>query len=207
MSRTFQLPPSSTRLASDGVMSLEWYRYFEEAHSWGGHRGSAFDIWDLDVAGHGGWGAGTTGTYSPQAGINLRAFDAALDEYVERSSGLMNGYTSGTDLYPAVLWVPSDATAGNVKWRFGYSRVAKTGTLAGVTYIDATTAASGVKDKAVLSVFSKIDGKTFRAGDSIIQVLERAGSDADDTYAADVGLLWAGYAFQRSGHGTKERTP
>lgn len=207
MSRTFSLPPHSTRMVKDGVVSMEWYRYFEDAHSWAGHRGSQFDIWDLDIAGHGSWGAGTTGTYSPQAGINLRSFDAGSSEQIERSSGLGNGYTPGTDIYPAVLWVPSDATAGNVKWRFGYSRVAKGGAIAAISYIDAVAASSGEKDFAVLTTFGKVDGKLFRAGDAILQVLEREGGDAADTYAADVGLLWAGFAYQRSGHGTKERTP
>lgn len=205
MSRLVQMPSMSLPAIGskpEGRLRQEWYDFIRDVHAWLGLRGSQFPIWEVD---DGGWENGGTAEYVFSADMSLRSFSAGVEETISRTTRIPNGYTPGTDIYPLLMWMPTDASAGTVRWLYHYSVVGTGGVLPDDSASSKVSTSPGVAHQATLVEFGKITGADIRPGQALVQTVKRFGSI--DTYPSEAALLWAGFAYQRSGHGTQERSP
>jgi hypothetical protein len=103
-----------------------------------------------------------------------------------------------------VHWMPTTATAGNVKWQMDYHLLDASGTAGAVTTLTATTASPAVAWKEVRSDLSPTI--TVSMGQQLVFRLYRNPSDAADTYPDDAVLLTAGLHYESDTVGSRAIT-
>ncbi|MDX1954390.1 MAG: hypothetical protein SFU20_02590 [Chitinophagaceae bacterium] len=123
---------------------------------------------------------------------------------------LPHTWKEGTTIYPHIHWMPKTTTTGNVQWNLDYtwvnydpvtpevfpatvtSSVVATGPFTAKTHVihPLTTSNTG------------IDGTGKKISSILICRIWRNSSDLNDTYGADVGLLFVDFHIQVDGYGS-----
>jgi hypothetical protein len=114
-------------------------------------------------------------------------------------------YKEGTTLRPHIHWSPSNANAGNVKWKLDYVICDKnTGGFTSPATISAIqeTGSQSLKNNVV--EFDIISGTDIRIGCIVKFRLYRDPTDVNDTYASDAFLLSLGIHHEVNSDGSRQ---
>lgn len=140
--------------------------------------------------------------------IQVPAFDAAIVESLGMSFILPNDIQPSSFMYPVIHWMPTTTAAGTVRWGIEYS-IARVG-LDGFTAV--TTAYVEQASSLVIGnhhAIELLDANKIASTDPESVILVRVFRDAahaNDTYAADAGLVSVGLRYQSTQLGTPKRT-
>lgn len=129
-------------------------------------------------------------------------FSATAQEQLQIIAQLPHTWQEGSAIEPHLHWAPTTAAAGNVVWRFEYEWTNIDGVQGGVyTAVDITVPAGGTAYQIKLSSFGAVAG-TGKTASSILTIkISRVGTDAADTYPADVLLKEFDFHYARDSFG------
>lgn len=207
----------------DGVnLAKDWYRFLRELTEHTGAGGANHPRWaDLNISTAMMKGTLLTapgtillvgGGTDANPGLYGFGFDATAREHLWTLVTLPNDYLPGSSIVPYLRWAPTDATTGDVLWRFEYAWLDVGDTLTASTIMFAATApfvtaAPGVALNVVEQSFDAIDGSGMLPGSTMLLTVSRRADSPLDTYAADTVLLSAGFKYMTGGVGTVNRFP
>lgn len=147
------------------------------------------------------------------ANIYVVRFTATQDDTVYGSIQLSHGYKIGTTLKPHVHFAPMTAAAGantNVVWQFSHSAARIGAIFPGSTTVNVTNSLEGITqyNHRIVSL-GDISGTGLTESSVIAFRLARLGSDAADTYNADVAVMGLDlhYEIDRPGSDTDIPSP
>jgi len=132
-------------------------------------------------------------------------FDAAADQGLGCTMELPHMWVPETQLEPHVHWIKTSSAAGDVLWQLKY-RIASSGEVYSDEVTDTAYETYLEDDDTVgqhlVTSFDPIDMTGFELTTIILATLYRLGTDEDDTYGADAGLLEFDFHYQRKYRGS-----
>lgn len=127
-----------------------------------------------------------------------------IAQQADSSLELLHDWKEGSDISPHVHWMPSDATAGNVKFSLGYRWWNRGDTMPAETVMTSTQAGGGVQHRSLASAFGPIVGTGKTIGSRFVFRIFRDPADVDDTYAGHAIALDFGLHYQKDTAGSRQ---
>jgi hypothetical protein len=131
--------------------------------------------------------------------------DTLVNE-VYGSGEILHSYDEGTDLYPHVHWMATDASIGNVTWYLEYNIANDDGVYGAPIIVSATQVTTGVAWVNQITEFSAINGTGLSLESQIAFRLYRNATSPSDTYSSEVALLSFGIHYQLDSVGSSLRS-
>ena len=114
-------------------------------------------------------------------------FDDASTEIIMGVAQMPHTWKEGSMVSPHIHWIPTDANAGDVLWRFQYELFCN-GTPPTQTYTTVDTVVATDSGAYALLNVGEIDMTGFEVSCMIAWRLSRIGGDVLDTYGSDAKL-------------------
>lgn len=128
-------------------------------------------------------------------------FDPGKTEDIYFMVQLPHSYKEGSDIYPHIHWFPTTSGTGNVVWTLEYSWANVNGTFPALNTISTVTAADGI-NKHQIAALPTISGTGKTLSSMIVCHLYRKGTDSNDNYSADAGLLEFDFHYEIDSFGS-----
>jgi hypothetical protein len=127
----------------------------------------------------------------------------AVVQQADSSLELLHDWKEDTDITPHIHWIPSDATAGNVKLSLGF-RWWNRGDVMPTETVLTSTVATGVQHQSKISTFGPIAGAGKTIGSRFVFRIFRDPADAADTYTGHAIALDFGLHYQKDTAGSRQ---
>ena len=147
-----------------------------------------------------------TPSWATYQGGYVLTFDGAVDNTLYFEAQLNHDYAEGENVEFHIHYVPEDATAGNHRWKLGYTWASIGATFASQATVSKVIAAPGVANRhSVSTISATISGTNKSISSMIICELTRTASHASDTYNnKHIKLIGADFHYPCNTTGSRE---
>jgi hypothetical protein len=140
--------------------------------------------------------------------IEVLGFDGNVTtEQVYGCIEIPHSYKEGTNITPHLNWMPTTASASNVKWQLEYNISSESSSITATsTTITVSSSTPGVAWQEIRADFPIITGTNLTIGKQVSFRLFRNPADGADTYPDDAALLTIGFHYQQNSLGSTSIT-
>lgn len=199
------LPIPGTPVLANKLFAANWQEFFRNVAAMLGQN-KDLTVWD------GSWIPSsamddvdaTVVQVTLDGGAKVLGLPTGVNNILRFEQMLPNNYRAGQPINVYPVWAPEDATAGNVRFRYGYSYADEGDVFSTDVKNVEDFAAPGAISKMVRSEFStNIPGTGLVPGSVLSMRLERRGGHANDTYGGSAGILGVALRWPIAGIGSE----